>query len=166
MFDIGKPGHGLVKSMIEAVSLGVGRVREELRQPFRVLHRDVEADDAAVAPAHERYLADLQIVQQSDVVGGHEIVSIGRGCPRGSSVPSTICDDNSVLTGQVCNLVGPYISITKPAMNQQDRCSGCRAINGIVHLNPVYRGSATPDRHRHGRWLWKLCPAIGRQRPR
>ena len=100
------------------------RIRREGEQPadpLRVLHRDVEADDRAVAPADDRRLFDLEMVEQGDHVRGHQIVAIRLLIAAAAAVAAAVHDDDLIMPLQRADLVAPVIGIGEAAMQQHDR---------------------------------------------
>ena len=90
--DIGGEGRVLFDAVDDARRHGVGREGKHLADPVLVAHREVDAENAAVAPADDVGLGDFQQIHQRHDIVGHQIVAIRaerRGCcGRGRDCPS------------------------------------------------------------------------------
>ena len=78
------------------LGIGIGGKGEQLGDPLGMVHRDVEADDRAVAPADDRRLWDLQGIHQPHHVGRHQIVAVRLLVAGAAAVAAAVHDDDPV----------------------------------------------------------------------
>ena len=83
-----------------------------------MVHGDVEADDAAIAPADDRGLIDLQMVHQREHVRGHEVVAVGLLDARAAAVAAAVHDDHPIVLGQRRHLIAPVVGVAEAAVQQ------------------------------------------------
>jgi hypothetical protein len=129
-----------------------------------MMHGDVEADDGAVAPAHDRRLLDSEMIHQGEHVGGHQVVTVGLFVAARAAVAAAVHDDDPVMLLQCANLMAPIIGIGEPAMNQQHGLAPAEA--GVPDLDAVDRRKAALGSAREGRRSWKSQPLRRRMRRR
>ena len=117
--------------------------------------RDVEADDAAVAPADQGCLVDAEMVEQGQIVVGHQLVAERLRGARAAAVAAAVGDDHLVVLGECRDLKAPDVGMAEAAVDQQHRLA--LAIDGVVHLDVVHRRHAALGRLRHGGGSGSVC---------
>ena len=111
-----------------------------------MMHRDVEADDPAVAPADDRGLLDFKEIHQPDHIRGHQIVAVRPLVAGAAAVTAAVHDDNAIARLQRAHLMAPVIRVGEPAMQQDDRLAV--AEGGVPQLDAVDGRSAALRRLR------------------
>ncbi|EGE57190.1 hypothetical protein RHECNPAF_470080 [Rhizobium etli CNPAF512] len=162
-FDVGVEGPVAHDVGLDAVRGDIRRLGNDPRQLFRVFHRHVDTDDAAVRPSDERHLVDLQVIEKGDIVRCHQIVAERLLAARRAAVTAAVGDDDQMIPREFGDLVTPDAGIAKAAMDEEDRIAF--TIFGIIHLDVVHIGHAACLRRRHGRKGRQLGPALGRSSP-
>jgi hypothetical protein len=146
----------------------VGAEREQPGDPVGVVDREVEAGDAAVAPADDRGPPEPEVVHQRDHVLGHPVVAdavLRRGAP---ALAPAVDHDDPVRAGERADLVGPVRAVAEPAVQQDDRVAlvVVLAEDGVVEREVVDREVAGGVGRGQGRRLGQALPARPGRRPR
>ena len=133
-------GRVLLDILDDARGPGVGGEGEHLADPVLVPEREVDADDAAVAPADDVRLRDLERVHQRHDVVGHQIVAVRPRVARRAAVAAAVHQDHGVARRDRGNLIAPIVAVGETAVQENDRRAA--AIDRVVDLDAVGLGLA------------------------
>ena len=146
--------------LLDARRRRVGGEREHAADPPRMAHRQVEADDAAIAPSDDVRAGQLQHVHQRHDVVRHQVIPI-RPCIAGAAAMATAVHHDDQVMGCECRyLPAPIVRIRQSAMQQDHRRA--MSVDRVVDTDAVGIGkTAAGAGDRRGRWRQRL-PALHR----
>ena len=114
--------------------------------------REVDPDDAAVAPAHDVRLRDLENVHQRHDVVGHQVVAVRPRVAGAAAVAAAVHQDDGVTRRHRRNLIAPVVGVGQAAVQEDHRRA--LAVDRVVDIDAVDLGLAAAvgcDRRRRRR---------------
>src|SRR5262245_44427727 len=98
---------------------------------------DVQADDAAVAPADDARPWNVQVVHQAYDIISHEVIAIRPCVARRSAVAAAVYQDHAIPVRESRNLIGPVLTVSQRAMQEYE--GRAVAVGRIMQIDPIYR---------------------------
>jgi hypothetical protein len=95
-----------------------------------VAYGEVDAENAAIAPAHDVGPGDFQTVHQRDDVVGHQIVAVGLRIAGATAMAAAVHQNDGMMRRYGRNLAAPIVGIRQAAV-QEDHWRGL-AVDRIV----------------------------------
>jgi hypothetical protein len=123
-----------------------------------VAHREVDAKDAAVAPADDVGLRDLQDIHQRHDIVGHQVIAVRARIAGAAAMAATVHQDHGMMRGDGWNLVAPIVGIGEAAVKEDYRRA--LAVDRVVDLDPVcfgFSAAVCGDRRRR---RWQGFPSL------
>ena len=99
----------------------VGREGEDLADAVRVADGEVDAENAAVAPADDVGLGDVQTVHQRDDVVGHQIVAVGPRVAGAAAVAAAVHQNDGMMRRHGRDLIAPIVGVREAAVQENHR---------------------------------------------
>jgi hypothetical protein len=152
-------GRVLLDAVDDPRGHGVGGKGKDLSDPVRVAHRQVEAEDPAIAPPDDVGFRHLQHVHQRHHVIGHQVVAVGPRIAGAAAVAAAVHRDDGMVRRQRLYLIAPVVRARQTAMQQDHRRAP--AVDRIVDTDAVGVGLAAVV---GGDWRWsrgQYLPALG-----
>ncbi len=120
--EVGRLGRLVPRHVVGVHSLGgvVGAERDEVRDEPGVAHREVEADDPAVAPAHDVAARHVEPRQQRGHVLGHGVVGERPRAIARAALRASVGDEEPVARFEERHLPGELIAVADAAVEQDD----------------------------------------------
>ncbi len=89
-----------------------------------MVHREVEPDGAAVAPAHDVHLLHAEVVEQRDHVLGHRVIGERVVAAGRASLAAAVGNDQPVLALERLDLVLELLPVAGAAVQEEQRRAG------------------------------------------
>ena len=124
--------------------------------------REVEADDAAVAPADDVGFGDFQMVHQRHDVVGHQIVAVGPRVAGAAAMAAAVHQNDGVMSRDRRHLLAPIIGIGEPAMQEDHRRAV--TVDRVVNVDAVDTHLAAPASSERRRRRRQRFPPFGGDR--
>jgi hypothetical protein len=86
-----------------------------------VAHREIDAENAAIAPADDVGLRDLQHIHQRHDIVGHQIIAVRARIARAAAVAAAVHQDHGMMRRHGRDLVAPVVGVGKAAMQENHR---------------------------------------------
>src|SRR6185437_6709861 len=122
----------------------------------------VVADAAPVAPTHHRYLVDLQRIQKSNDIRGHQMIVERLVRPPATSMPSAVHGNDSIaVLDQDRNEISEIVAVRKAPVQEQNRYAlPTRTPLRIPDACAIYFQVPPDSVRRQVRSRWKLLPGL------
>ena len=155
--DVACEGRVLLHALDDARGDGIGGKREHLADPVLVPHGEVDADDAAVAPADDVGFGDLQMVHQRNNVVSHQIVAVGACVTGAAAMAAAVHQNDGVVPRDDRYLLAPIVGVGEPAVEEDHRRAV--AVDRVVDVDAIgMRLTASAGGERRRRRRQRLPP--------
>src|SRR5580704_6190588 len=160
--DISGESRVLLDALNHAGGDRVGGEGEDLADAILVAHREVKPKDAAVAPADDVGLWDLQHIHERDDIVGHEVIAVRARIASAAAVTATVHQDHGMMRRDGWNLVAPIVGIGEAAVQENHRRT--LAVNRVVDLDAIGFGFAATVRGDRRRGRRQVLPSLSGER--